>query len=517
MASVTGYPAEGYGIALATDPVLFGAVYDGVTDSTNALNAAIASAATSSGRVLLQTGTLYCAGTVLWKDKVVIEGQGPLSILTLNGATGLDGTGVTSALVQNCTLQCGANCTFLVKAGNKCAVKHATLLSPSTGSVTRSGVLALGTGVQCDDLDITWTNGNTSGVNPIIGFAIIGQYTGSDRMVARNIRIISDNTMAGIGIGVNSSTGFNSTVTDCIVTDCVIRNTIGDAILSGNPHNTHAGHIVAHNIVDGTSWPTAPAGYSATAIEMHGADIVVTDNTVNNAGSTAIYADGNGIVVGGNNCRVYGTDANQDFAGGIVVTSPASSVVNNVCLDGGSVANTHVAGLIVRSDYAGSPTIRCTVLGNRFGDSRVGAARTQGYGIRIYNSQDMTDSNTFDGNDCTNNVSGAISDNGGPGGNPNGTGSTTSVFVHNKGFNPVGVNIRGGQPAMVTSGTVVVNTYSHPVNVYLSAGTGAPSNPTKVNAVSTGIILGCFHLEPGDSIQPNGYAGTTPAWLWVGE
>lgn len=432
------------------------------------------------------------------------------------GGTDIDCSAATGVDLDRLAID-GDTATNYVLLGTSCSLRRSSLKSPSTGTTFRSGVLAMGADCAVESNAITWTNGNTSGSSPVIGFAIVGNVTGSDRLRVVDNDILGDFTTSGIGIGVSGSSGFNSTATDAYVAHNVIRNVIGDAILSGNPHNSHAGHVIIGNVCDGASFPTAPTGFSSTCIEMHGADISVSGNTVYNVGAHGIYLDGVGSTATGNTVRLFAQDTNQDFCGGIVVTSPGCTVTGNTCLDGGTATNTHVAGILLRSDYSGSPTVRCVVSGNRCGDSRSGASRTQAYGLRIYNANDQTDSNTYANNDLSNNVTSAVSDNGGPGGNPNGTGSTTSRFLHNTGYNPVGVNIRGGQPAMVSSGTVVVNTYSHPVNVYVSAGTGAPSNPTKVNATSTGVILGTFHLGPGDNIQLNGYTGTTPAWLWVGE
>lgn len=453
-------------------PRAFGAMGDGVTNDTIALQKCLTALADNNGGTMQLAGGNYLTGHLSVPPEVIIRGPGVLSqISTMNDLAFVDLTGDRSGVVD------------VWLNGNINAPNGRGIQIQSSEGVIIEG---------CRINTFPWT-----GID-CVGFNI------SNLMISHNL--INGNNLGGIAIQPQNG---NSVTTVTIIGNWVVNGVQGQGILidghvagssinsvhisknhvqnNGSGHTNGGGGIwlntvseftvesnwVRSNNADGISFRNCVIGSIANnlAVLQTGPD---SDPV---AGGVVIWDSSEFINVTGNVCYL-------NNGPGIIVTDVLSApahidIVGNTCANNSQVSAGSWGGIQVDPVGNGGVPSYINITGNNCFDTQGGP--TQGWGIRINGSTSSTDHIHVADNLLHGNKNSQFS--------AAGT-NTNLVVVNNDGYNPVGVSLptpgasvwtytAGASPEVITiaAGTSINNVTIGGIGV-LPAGTGANVNFT---------------------------------------
>lgn len=374
----------------------FGAVGDGTTDDTAAIQAAIDAVANEGGGTVYINPGNYSVSQLVWKDTVSIFGAGNTSKLIANGDPPDQGIFVSTAgPITNCFLRdFYIDCSAQVASGNglylsrltRCEISGLYIYNARAfGSLIFKSINCkylkntIDTTRQWDGMTISGSGVNQSVNNLIEGNIVLNSYDSGIGFTASQGTVCVGNLVDRRAItpggsyyapGIDASGCQNSVITG----NYVIGNQFGISLLqhpnSGyNPFRvTCTGNTVCNSIYgimigSVVVIPPAVTTYSLNEIILSGNKIVEasvegihidTASYITVSGNDISYC-GNGILVTGS-ARIIlnGNSINRSTAYGINISSGVTylTFINNV-----SVANTI-------GDYTGAPGIGSTASGN---------------------------------------------------------------------------------------------------------------------------------------------------------
>lgn len=393
----------------------YGAVGDGTTDDTTALQACFTAAAAANGIALLPIGTYKFTAQLTLPSNLTVEGQGPGSILLaswFDGAGGASGgatylvnsdttSGNTFITLRNLTLQgqntsglptgtpsngCAAGVLF--RRGSDCQVLNCHFLNIPAISVAHQGIVrfrAIGNTVTGGGHD--GITGGPYGANDCTDFVIVGNQIGQ----------IGDD-----GIAINSSVDTSNPGTNRPIRGVIANNTIWLQTASGIANAAGRGILLigAEDVaVTGNSIDLTFSNGIHLQADTHGSlytcrYITITGNVIRRAGRTG---DGSqpelGIwILGSTEISVQANLIVGSKQGGLVVSDNAQAaqacsnvrVVGNVISGCGSTDTDF--GLSAAAGLA-SGMVDVSFVGNMVADGAGGGINGQGVDVFqcIYN------------------------------------------------------------------------------------------------------------------------------------
>jgi len=414
----------------------YGALGDGTTDDQTACQAALTAAAASGGVVYFPRGTYRVIG-LTYGSNVTVAGDGPQSVISLKAGMTTPGswvllapttTGITDATIRDLTLDqrydlypnnTTAPC-LSVNATTRVTVSGVTFYRSQTMAVwCDSTAAAPTTGMVIDNCRIRSPFGG--------GFSFFGALT--DFRISNNVIDGCYDDAIALQEGLGASAG-QINQRGVVVGNTVTRSESRNPI-SSTPHAilTFGSKDVA--ITGNTVYKTVASGiYVSNATTVRSENITVSGNTVRDAGITAATTTGipgHGIdvrnsdavtvtgntVIGSRQSGIACTTAKRVTVVGNICQSNAnngvrledtvdSSVTGNTIMDNGSGGG-ETWGVTMISTSAAVAVFDCVIVGNRIGDSRTGAARTQTHAIYIGLNSDRI---MFANNNYRNNLTG---------------------------------------------------------------------------------------------------------------
>lgn len=455
-----GYPVLGDRLN-ATDAQLadfainvksYGAVGDGVTDDTDAINAAIQAAANAV--LYFPPGTYSISGSLVVDKIITITGAAPeLTIIS------------TSSPVDD---------VFVVTQW-KSRIKNLSI----TSSVTRTSGYGInhGSGSSFSAINVGMSNMynglNLSGTLDVANFITIRDFANNGIEISggtdqKLLNIVMDNTVAPAGSGILIKKTGALFLDNCDI----IRSNIDMQIAPGANQSVFAVYATncyfdtaTHGLLIGGSSPVERVKFINCWFSSHSADGI----RLNNSAAKAIDFV---------NCDIYGNSGhgiNSSFANDWGVS------LSRIAGNGGSGVNLAASSKKVR------------IINNFI--SPTGGWNGNAYAIWI-------NSGTYDhyevrGNVVYGNISGTIVDSGS---------ATYKRIMDNVGYNPRG-NISA--PTMPASGTAYTNDFGNDARVIITGGT---VTDIKIGSTSTGLTSGQFIVGPGESITLTYSAA--PTWRW---
>lgn len=351
--TVTGF------IGTVINVVNYGALGDGTTDNSIAIQAAC-NAAANNAVIWFPPGVFGIGATgvsVSGKTGISFQGTGSLKLLA-TPTNALSGFGFVSILFTNCT---------------RCEVRGMTILGNGNGmAVGMNGCTEGG-----------FFNNNVSGCNSTIESGQLIALGGTNQQFLGNTLHDSGlgNVIAGLWVG-----GFSSPSSDkgSVISGNATFNNTGDGIVYVGTNGRVENNLTYSNLLTGI----VPAGTSAFMTS----NVIISGN-ICYSNTTGIYTDAadgspmSGGVVTGNIC--FGNSQ----AGIQVYKAAHWTLSGNQCFD-------NLYGIAV-NDIASD----ICVTGNSCYDTRSGGSRTQTVGIFcVANlSSNTMDNLSFTGNNCYNN------------------------------------------------------------------------------------------------------------------
>lgn len=471
----------------------FGAVGDGVTDDTAAIQAAI-NAATSGGDVFVpytSAGYLCGALTINPGVRFIFANQAKLIAPASLASSWIKGL---AEVVHNGT-----------------AVVNGTFDASSATSTSVAAVIDFGSVSSCPNLRVQ--------SNRIINAPVHGIFT-TESIYTTERKWILDNSIEGHGI---ATTGFG-----------IYQDYVGNILIAGN-------YVYSANGDDGIELGhSGPAYLGGLNIHMQASNNVslggqiqfpfsdyaviigntVENNTIQNDVNTAnnVQIIGNkvmnatpapgyaGIRVSGNNCIIQGNDITVTTNDGISVTGASSggSIVGNRIYSSWSSA---ASGQALNDNGASD-----LIISNNYCDGVTGKGFT--YGLNLTGTGHHVTENYFT-----------------PGVFDGLTGSATYTLVEHNYFNVYNApaasllgtysvlrnnyraNPGGAQtaPAIPASGTAYTNPFAFDCEVYITGGT---VTVIAIGGTATGLTSGQFFVPAGETITLTYSAA--PTWTWFG-
>lgn len=461
----------------------FGAVGDGTTDDTAAVQAAVTSCTSLGGSVYVPPGT-YLITHLTLVSNLCLHGAGPgVSTLKQKNASNLDFIGTTT--LNHVTIR---DLTFNGNKTNQTSMGAGIVLSASDVVITNCEVtnfhaygIYLVNGTGCKISDCTVTSNASVG---ILGGVAANNYV--DLVIANNV--VALNGSHGICLGNGSTANVTrATVTGNDVVSNGQSTSGGGGIWAnvGSQFVTIAGNMVSANLGDNIGIMTS-TNTSVTGNVSYGA----TGPTVDPVNS------GIAISFGCSNITVANNICGTNSACGIIVRGNSSyvSILGNVCYNNSQ----HVAGdfhgievTTISPDTQSASNV--TIQGNLCYDSQ--GTKTQGYGISL-------DANTVravvSGNICNGNKTGEL--------NNVSLASNGNRVVNNIGY-PTTAALT---PPTLSTGAGLANPYTFPVQVSVTGGTVSAIYIRGHLTVSTS---GTFIVGPNETIQIN--YSSAPTWSWI--
>jgi hypothetical protein len=340
----------------------FGAVADGVTDDSAAIQAAL-SRAGSGGQVYFPDGVYALANPVTsynadvtiygesWNAELVRTTANTVSLLTVDGAGSL----VTSLTVngngntvqgQYADLAIGGANTLvdyvqvlnshrigISVAGNHCCIRACTVIGLANANIQSYGIWAVNynTGIMIRDNYITNTGIDGIGISGN-GYQVIGNY-------------------------LNNCHAYNGTGG-------------GQLVVYNNAGTTINGLISGNTIGPGN-------GPQSCGMELNGSDTTVVGNNINNQKFLGLVATGNGWLITGNTITNTGTGGTT--IGAAIWMNPGNSsfVVSGNRLIDDQTRHTQYCGVFVDN----GPSDSYTITGNLFAGNVRGTVIDNGTGL----------------------------------------------------------------------------------------------------------------------------------------
>ena len=471
----------------------FGAKGDGVTDDTDAINAAIAAAVAAGGGIIyFPRGTYIVSSsfTTITSSGIYFEGSGLYvsiikhtsdtdNFLTFGdeslGSLGvIKGVGISNLSIKhNSTRSAG----YTIKLVNAQLVKIKDLYIENAFTMFELGSA---TDTNSNFVVVEDIIGNCRGAG--IGIDIRGGVNGIHLL---NVQLNNENQGAAIQI-VTGSNGMDTLFVD----NCLFQR-FDYGILAVGSQGTVQNAFITTTIFDGIDLfsvivqPTGSAIYTRFVFDTCWFTSTQEDGVVIDASS---LGQTDGIYF--SNCRWITVNKR-----GLVINSqnPINVELDNCIVSGCSQAG---SGLHSGIQIAAGAT-KFSITNNRIGEE--GQTTTnQAYGIELGINCDLY---TITNNDLIGNVTGAISDAGGT--------FTKKIIRDNLGYNPTG-NVTA--PAIPSSTVAQSNTLSFPVQVFIYGGTvtGISKNGTNISGMTNGQLI----LLPGETVAITYSAA--PSWTWFG-
>jgi len=411
-----------------------GALVDGTTDDSVAINAAITAVnAAGGGIVFFPRGTCIVGGAaiVTLKSNVILRGTGYGSVLKLKASTIADvvksaattsGTAITYAGIEylridgnkanQTTGNDNQNYGISLLGANDCWVKNVWV-----HDTKRSAIYLAGQRNRVTDCHIT--NIGTTG---LVGSTVVGRSGIVFDEFATDVLMPIGSVCQGNEIvttlehGIKVYKGNGSAVTGNVITgtgyagiwmqdhdgSSVVGNTIrssgGIGIIFGN-------NIIGnHNICSGNAISAIASNANAGGVGLsidNQAGATVSGNTVTGCAGNGIYVKSSSrTTVVGNTCHGNGTGGGAGSSGIMLYQSSDNTIVGNVCSNTGT---TGVRGNGILLWDVGTACLDNVIANNRCFDTGAGAAKVQGYGI---NTADLSNYNTVTHNALRGNYTG---------------------------------------------------------------------------------------------------------------
>ena len=389
----------------------YGAVGDGVTDDTSAIQKAFHAAGATGGLVYIPEGTCMVSGLTIPANNITIEGDGPqISILSLTSggnATVISATSMSNLHFHNFGIDGSKSVNTVAKDGIRLLgcnnVWHDTVFAKNC---EQDGFYVSGcsdikyigcrsetnkrNGYSCGDTvngsqRITYlgcsSNGHHTAVSDI-GFAL----EPTKYSVVMGCQSEGDSDGITILGGTNDSSDYN------VVSGNQINDFRRDGItnqpgVAGSSHNIIADNVLVPNIA-------ATVGFSLTGV----ADVSVLGNRC-----SAMSALGASYGLFADTSLARFVISNNEFDGagyyGILLSGASNGVISN-----NVIRNASQAGAGLRDGMRLSSCTDVQVLGNRIYDSL--ASKMQGYSLNLQNASDRI---TIIGNNLDASITGALS------------------------------------------------------------------------------------------------------------
>lgn len=438
----------------------FGAVGDGVTDDTAAIQDALTSGAIN---IYVPTGTYLVSGILTVPVDGVMYGESVNgTIITTSGA----GTSFNIVKLSN-----GATLQNLTVNGNGLSNSSAVLID----TVSRAKCInvracyagfhgiALTNASYCQVVNCETDNNSHRGV-------IIDPHSYGNIVTTLYSH---DNELAALLVGHDSH--------DNVISDFVFEGTTNAQLWC---HNASYNNVFKNGIIRLPADATSPAIFVAlNAYRNTFSDIIISGN------------DRSVVLRAGPPDSGYATgDTRQNIFSSLTIIGTGTSVVNSVAFN---------------FDSIDSGTTK--VSNNKFDNVIITECEN---GFRCVNDG-TTDTYRNFISDCDASVNVTF---------PWRFGTTTpglgeNVIRNLKGYTPYGVLTSAGQPAVPATGVAVTNPYPYPCIVYvagLPALSGVEINGTNVNPAPTTTDMNIpFYLDVRQTIKLN-YSSGTPSWRWWG-
>jgi len=471
------YWTDQYGVINVKD---YGAVGNGVHDDTAAIQAALNTANTSGGGIVVFDGTMLVSSPLTVGANTIFRGSGQQSklIVSPNFQANAFTTGVTMVI-------------FVEGTATGIVIQDMTIDGSNSTVPDVCGVL---------------TNGAT-GSEPTIE-AVLDRVT-FNALTGRGLIAWSQSKIRAVGckaINCGSDGGFRSTfqsssalneitLIDCVATGCAQSGFYIDGVKTATlvgckAYNQTAGGATANGISLGSNCTLIGCetyGNANAGIYVMGSNNrIIACLTHNNSLGCDLYNGSAGQT--GN--RVIGCISyNQSGPGFSGYNQSQLAVADCISFDNGNANSTGIGMNFDQTTFAIFTNNRCY-------DDRT--TKYQSYGIHIRSSGGGSGNIRLFGNDVTGNLTqGILIDSG-----------ISYIASSNPGYNPVGALTA---PAIPTSGTAYANTFGVRVRVFVSGGT---VSAIAINNTSTGLTYGSFELDPGETITLN-YT-SAPTWTWFG-
>lgn len=375
----------------------FGAVGNGSTNDTTAVQAALTAAAATGGTVFVPAGTYQVAGLTI-ASNVRLLGTGQGSILRA-----VAGMGTTTALISNATQGSFTNSNITIEAiafdGNGVSLggaqsRFTELVSFSrvTGlkvrgvTVTNTSYIGMACG-GCIDVEITNSSfytcgfdGATSNGGPALWIATTGGDTPTGVSVTNCV--FRDNRWSGLHFSVDTGS----------ITGCAFKNN-KEAHIFGS---TLAGVSGLSNVaIVGNSFETVTQkDISGSAIELGGYNLSITGNTIFDCAHNGIaLTDCQRVTVSGNTIGDFNKSITPQAAGiALITTAGAGSQPRTTSITGNTIydlSSTGYAAILVGGTGAAVSGITIT-------NNNVNGAWSSG--VPIFRATGKWGANSFNAN-----------------------------------------------------------------------------------------------------------------------
>lgn len=506
----------------------FGALGDGVTDDTTALQNAL-----NAGIAIFPAGTYLTVGLLASVPGTLIELQPGATIKKRNFFSG----NVLVVTANNITIR-GGGCIDGNKANQTATTSCAgiyidtTTTSQNLVNVVVENIEVKNAVNQAIKIDQSATTSTTSYVK-ISGCYLHDIGTSSSAALADGILInkathciiIGNRIVNTANHGIVSTVGNNNMIQDNIIVNAGVNFNTGNSSgieIDGNAgSNVNSGHVVTGNYIENSR------EYGIKICDRVD-KVVVTDNVINGTASSTGLG---GIYFGSSTSTLFGTSATISnnvlyniIGTGITIEGSSADHTEHVTCSGNTIDTCTVHGIYVHlSDFIqltgnivlnpSSASIgtnsglmvdtfsELTVIGNRFEDIQV--TPHMKYGANFANAGKLL----FIGNSIDNPTTSAVN-------LPSTTSNTGMVLKDNIGYNPTNATTTPSFPATTVA---VSNNTGLAVEVFVTINSstdiyyGVTGTLDLMGTLTTGMIS--YTLDPGQAAKFV-YAGTAPTWIW---
>lgn len=457
----------------------FGAVGDGITDDTSAIQAAFTYAGTLSKACMVR----FPSGTYL-----ISSGFS----LPLNTSVDGDGRGTTRILVNSDNISV-FSCTNITSTNAGIVIRNLSILSAKANTIGINFTLANKTLIQgiefagCS-INISIDRGKIHQISDIISTGYSTNPFGLFKLFSSVDTDYIYNANLQDVIFYNSATGMNTTAAPSAIyvrrgVSCYFHHIAADSMLD-NTIGT-ANFIIVENDSQGCKFSDIIGVYCSIGVTIQqGSGVAVSpyatefDNVDIDQPTVAAISVISGSATVWNGGMITARGGFQGINAIVLGSGATITSINNAVISG---FNSGSNGSAIFFNGCSNIMIRGCMIDSCFN----GVVFSSGSNIRIFDSQFTSCINKFAGT----------------------PGAVGNWFSQNSGFNPIAVST----PSIPASTGTVLNQTG--VRCSINIFGGSVSGIT-VNGVSTGLTSGTFELAPGDSIQL--FYSSAPSWTWIG-